>query len=643
MINISIKSGINRTCAESTPEGGADLNIGEVGKKTGLSSKTIRYYERRGLIRVDRQENGYRTYDDETAAQLRRIRLLREAGVSVAEIRLFLDGVITKEELLKKRLCALVGDSKRSVRSREICEALLAGDRAGGAGDELRFAQEIFREEEAPEDGAEEVPPDCPLFLGIDIGTTSLSAQLVASEDGRCIETYSFDHHAALELSGFPDAFADDAAQLISRAQALIGSVTRTYGSVASIGVTGQMHGIVCLDADGEILSPFFTWQNEFGLRRMNPDLPQLVCEAIEERCGEQIPTGYGLATFFALRHFGMLPAGTEKIVTIMDLLVSRLTGKPPVMHPTDAASFGAFDLRTNRFRVDVLRALDIPQTYLPAVVDGYAVAGMYRTTDGREIPVSVAIGDNQAGVFGSLKRDGMVLVNVGTSGQISAVCGASDAPEKCAGQCAGPLKTDLYRPYFDGSLLFSGATLCGGRAYALLADFVEEILRAFGADAGRRRVYDYLNRAAARCEAPLSVATQFCGTRADPSVRGEIRGIGLHNFTPEALSAGFLKGIVDELYRLYRAWARGGKSEPVCPVVSGNAMRRNPALRKFCGEIFGKRPLMPRHTEEAAFGAALYGAVSARCITRAQSRALIAYETEDAEDSERKAEAEPR
>ena len=61
--------------------------------------------------------------------------------------------------------------------------------------------------------------------------------------------------------------------------------------------------------------------------------------------------------------------------------------------------------------------------------------------------------------------------------------------------------------------------------------------------------------------------------------------------------------------------------------VVSGNAMRKNPALRKICAKVFGKMPLLPLHTEEAAFGAALFGGVSAEIISRDERFTLIQYQ----------------
>lgn len=578
------------------------MNISDVEKRTGLLATTIRYYESRGLVRAGRKENGYRTYDGETVEILRRIRQLRELGISLADIRLWRDGVVTRDELIAKRLRTMDDDSVKNQKCRQICEAILRGetepfDLTGEA---------VFREEETAE-----AVPDCPLLFGIDIGTTSLSSQVIASDSGRPVQTYSFDHHAAISMEECPDAYAADAEKLIERALALIASVTDTYEGIASIGITGQMHGIVCLGENGEILSPLYTWQNEFGLRR--PVGKATVCEEVAALTGETIPTGYGIVTYCALRRLGMLPFGTAKIVTIMDLLASRLTGNRPMIHPTNAAAWGAYDLHKNEFKQDALDRLDIPGSLLPEVTADYASAGRYAAKK-RALPVAVSIGDNQAGVFGSVADDGMTLINVGTSGQVSRIC---ESPTAGGG--------DL-RPYFDGKYLLSGAALCGGRAYAMLKDFVRDLLGGFGYEVSDRAVYAFLNQAAERgTDDGLTVDTRFSGTRGDPSVRGSISGIGLRNFTPEALSAGILRGIMRELREMYAAMNPDGEETSIA--ASGNAIRKNPVLREICGDLFGRMPLIPLHTEEAAFGAALYGGISAGLLTREASYARIRYD----------------
>ncbi|RAJ31765.1 DNA-binding transcriptional MerR regulator [Kitasatospora sp. SolWspMP-SS2h] len=61
--------------------------IGELSRRTGVSERLLRYYERTELIRADRRTNGYRDYDDQTVGTVRRIRALLAAGLPTRIIR----------------------------------------------------------------------------------------------------------------------------------------------------------------------------------------------------------------------------------------------------------------------------------------------------------------------------------------------------------------------------------------------------------------------------------------------------------------------------------------------------------------------------------------------------------------------------
>ena len=63
------------------------MNIGQAAERSGLSTKTIRYYEDIGLIRPDRRANGFRDYGDRDVHELRFIARARSLGFTVEECR----------------------------------------------------------------------------------------------------------------------------------------------------------------------------------------------------------------------------------------------------------------------------------------------------------------------------------------------------------------------------------------------------------------------------------------------------------------------------------------------------------------------------------------------------------------------------
>ena len=129
------------------------------------------------------------------------------------------------------------------------------------------------------------------------------------------------------------------------------------------------------------------------------------------------------------------------------------------------AASWGCFDLQRQEFLYEALKHAGVDTSYLPEVRKGHFLIG--KTRDG--VPVMGSIGDNQASLFGSVRDlEDTVLLNVGTGSQISFV---SEEFVECGGSVE-------LRPCTESSYILVGASLCGGRAYAMLEQFYREVSR---------------------------------------------------------------------------------------------------------------------------------------------------------------------
>lgn len=238
------------------------------------------------------------------------------------------------------------------------------------------------------------------------------------------------------------------------------------------------------------------------------------------------------------------------------------------------AASWGCFDLQRQEFLYEALKHAGVDTSYLPEVRKGHFLIG--KTRDG--VPVMGSIGDNQASLFDSVRDlEDTVLLNVGTGSQISFV---SEEFVECGGSVE-------LRPCTESSYILVGASLCGGRAYAMLEQ-AEDFLEKYGK------------------EAVWKVDTAFSGTRSDPSRRGMITGIGVENFHPGALTAGVICGILDELHEQYEQMCKLTGKKATRLAGSGNGIRRNPLMRKLAEEMFGMPMYVSEYEEEAACGAAL-------------------------------------
>ena len=98
--------------------------------------------------------------------------------------------------------------------------------------------------------------------LGIDIGTTTISAAVL--EDGQFLASETRANGAFIP-SALTCAREQDVEKITQIALSVIETLFERYPDIHSIGVTGQMHGILYVDADGIAVSPLYTWQDARG------------------------------------------------------------------------------------------------------------------------------------------------------------------------------------------------------------------------------------------------------------------------------------------------------------------------------------------------------------------------------------------
>lgn len=428
-------------------------------------------------------------------------------------------------------------------------------------------------------------------LIGLDIGTTSISAVAVKASTGALLRAVTVPNDSALPS---PDGISrlQDPARIAKTALGLKEALAAEFSSVAAIGVTGQMHGILYLDRAGRAASPLYTWQDGRGNL---PYAGSTYAAYLSERTGYPLASGFGLVTHLINREQGLIPAEAVTFCTIQDYIAMLLARREmPLLHASNGASFGCYDLTAQDFDRSAMKKAGLDGSLLPAVTTETAVIGQ-----NHGVPVAAAIGDNQASVLGSLWENGDILVNIGTGSQVSAVVSVP-----------APFPAGAVRPYVDGRFLLAGSPLCGGRAYALLRRFFARCAERFGGDG--RDIYDVMNNMAAEQseDHALVVDPRFCGTRNDPALRGSVSEISEDNFTPEQLTRGVLWGMADELHELYRQMPLPAPAAGL--VGSGNGVRKNSVLRQYLEEQFGLKLKLPAHREEAAFGAAVFAAAAA-------------------------------
>ena len=426
-------------------------------------------------------------------------------------------------------------------------------------------------------------------YLGIDLGSTSISWNLYDADSDKSIACTSFPNDCTLK-SAVSYEHIQDAGEIINFALEIIDNILLQHNDICGIGITGQMHGIVYLD-NGTAVSPLYTWQDKRAALNDGE-----ICWETEEKTGYRIYPGYGFATFLYNSRNSLAPEKFTDICTLSDYLAMVLCGdKKPKIHPSNAASIGIYNIKNKAFDFSAAEKLGAEISRFPEVCKD-KITGEYKG-----VPVAVSIGDNQASFLGSVgTEETRALANFGTGSQISYI--TTDTV------FSGSKDIEI-RPYIGEKNLICGSALCGGKAYALAHTFFERYATALGFKGKQYDIMDSFAEKGIDQGNAVFVYPYFSGKRSDPTLLGRIENISESNFTPESFLAGILIGMSRELRDMFNEMNPRNIKEII---ASGNAARKTAPLLKALEKEFGLPVKLSKENEEAALGAAKFSAFCA-------------------------------
>lgn len=451
--------------------------------------------------------------------------------------------------------------------------------------------------------------------LGIDIGTTTVCAIVLDTETGDVLKAVTEDNGTFRDdCEKFEKIQSPD--KILEKAMKLVNDLKEEFSPISCIGVTGQMHGIVYLDENADAVSGLYIWQDGSG--NQIKENGKTYAAYLSELTGYSMSTGFGGTTYYYHSQNGKVPANAKTFCTIHDYVALKLAGiNKPIMHSSDAASYGLYDIKNGCFDKEAIEKAGLDFDMFPEVTTENKIIGKFED----EIPVSVAIGDNQASFIGSVcDVDDCLLVNVGTGSQMSFATKSVTAPEGLE-----------IRPCIDDSMIIVGSSLCGGRAFALLENFLRETAELVTGEKVKS-AYPGMDKYLDENEddgSSVEISTLFSGSRKNPDDKASITNIGIDNFTPGSFIYGMLNGMAHELKEMYDSATAVVSERPKQLIGSGNGIRKTAALRKIFSDMFGAELKVPVHKEEAAFGAALFSLTSAHFYdTIKETQMLIKYKT---------------
>ncbi len=257
------------------------------------------------------------------------------------------------------------------------------------------------------------------VLVGLDVGTTGIKAVAVSPE-GEVLAHAEEEYPLSTPRPGWSEQDPEDWWRASEAALAAVGAAR-----ASGIGLSGQMHGLVALDASDRVLRPAILW---------NDQRTGVECEEIEERIGRErlikltgnrALTGFTAPKLLWLRRHE--PKVYERIAHVLlpkDYVRLRLSGERAI-DVADASGTLLFDVARRRWSDEVLDALEIPRDWLPEALESPEASG--HTRDG--VPVAAGAGDQAAGALGvGVDRPGPVSVVLGTSGVVFAALPAFQA-----------------------------------------------------------------------------------------------------------------------------------------------------------------------------------------------------------------------
>jgi xylulokinase len=444
-------------------------------------------------------------------------------------------------------------------------------------------------------------------FLGLDVGTGG-SRAVVIDLTGSVVAAATVEHQPF--TSPHPGWAEQDPRDWWRASEAAIRAVLNEVEpqSIKAVGLSGQMHGSVLLDARDESLRPALIWCDQRTADQ---------CRAITEKVGAQslieltcnpALTGFTLPKMLWVReHEPEIWQQTRSVLLPKDYVRLRLSGDKAT-DVADASGTLLLDVSARKWSREMLAATEIDEKLLPAVYESPEVtgtvsaAGNQATGLPKGTPIVAGGGDQAAGAVGmGIVRAGTVSATIGTSGVVFA---ASDKPSL---DPKGRVHTFCHA--LPNRWHVMGVTQGAGLSLRWFRD-------QFGAgeDDGRDP-YERLTEEATRVPAGadgLLWTPYLMGERTphlDPNARAALVGLTASHTRAHVVRA-LLEGVAFSLRDTLEIFRE--MKVPVNEIRLGGGGARSRLWRQIQADVYGRDVATMRAEEGAAYGAAILAGVGA-------------------------------
>ena len=433
-------------------------------------------------------------------------------------------------------------------------------------------------------------------LLGIDLGTSNVRAGIF-HEDGTLFaiatRSYPIDTPSLDRAEQDPEIWWKHTCETIGEALA----TAQLKGTdISGISFSGQMHGTVLLDNDGNLVAPAIIWADSRSSAELNELTDLIGEEKFNKSVLNRMFPGTQAATIYWMQKYDRDTwKRTRHILLPKDYIRYRMCGLYNT-EPSDASATLLFDINLREWSNDILNALGIPIEFMPYVVNSNQYIG---ETEGIEestgipdgIPVILGGADQPVAALGNgILDDGTMFAAIGTGGQIVTPL---SMPMNSPG-----LRLNLFCHLPESRWYLMGATLAAGLC-----------LRWYRDNFCPETAFEVLSEEASQTP-PGADGLQFlpylAGRRSpdmNPATTGAFSGIRLMH-TRGHFARAIMEGVVLELKELFEVMKETG-IKPTQLVASGG-FSKSPVWMQIMADSFA----MPLHIsavrEQACFGAAL-------------------------------------
>ncbi len=430
------------------------------------------------------------------------------------------------------------------------------------------------------------------MFIGVDLGTSGVKLILV-DKDGNIHHSVTKSYPLIIPASGWTEQ--DPNVWLEETVEGLKEIVRGHEDHIQGIGFSGQMHGLVLLGEDDQVLRNALLWNDQRTVKEVEYLNNQIGLETLLDETGNIALTGLTAPKVLWVKNNE--PEIFEKISKVMlpkDYLIYKLTGVF-ASDTTDTSGTLYFDVKHRRYSEQMLAILGLNETMCPKIFESDEVIGIIKEdikktlSITQDIKVTCGGGDQSMGAIGvGVVEDGHCSVSLGTSGVVFVANDhfSIDTKSYLQSYC-----------HANHHYMMMGVML---NAAGALKWWSEQIFENFD-------YQDYFKKISfAKPDEDLYFLPYLSGERSpinDPYAQGVLYGLKLHH-RKEHLDRAVIEGITFALKQTFELIEKLGSKIETIKITGGGA--KSEKWAQLIATIFNKKVERLQIEEGPAFGAAI-------------------------------------